>query len=183
MARGGDSSGLIILAVGAAAAYYAYTQNWLCSIFGIGASCPAAASAAVAAPAPVVTVPAASGAALTPAVPPPPPITDLPAPSSTTSLPAILTAYLVANGYQPSQSFSGFQWDYLANRALGAQYVNLSLLPTLVGANQYTMQQYLAAYPASSSGVAGLGRTVVYLPRRGVKLVLPGNYQPKRRFA
>ena len=157
-----DSTGLILLAVGGAAAYYAYTQGWLCS-FGLGPSCPAAA-APVPAPVPTYsTAPVAPPVATAPL----PAAIPQPAPPLAASQ-AILLSALQAVASQPGnvalstsggQTYSGWQWDAIAKAALGPGYQPLSGLPTLQGGTQYTIQQYLAAYP-STGGVSGLGRFV-----------------------
>jgi hypothetical protein len=84
-------------------------------------------------------------------------------------------AALSPNG---GQTYSGYQWDAIAKSALGPGYMPMSLLPSIQGGTQYTIQQYLAAYPAG--GISGMGRTVLVFPRRHQSVVLGRNYHMRR---
>ena len=179
-----DSTGLILLAVGGAAAYYAYTQGWLSSITSLFGSSAAPALLPVTA-APVVsttTVPptVVSTPVYAPGVSTPAPVTPAPAaaPGTLAQLQAAAlnpgNAALSTNG---GQTYSGYQWDAIAKSVLGSAYVPLSSLPSIQGGAQYSITQYAGAYP---SGVSGLGRTVVYFPRRGARVVLGRNYHMRR---
>jgi hypothetical protein len=171
MSKSGDNTGLILLAVGGAAAYYAYTQGWLCSLFGLG--CPATATAATAATAatvPIVTSSASPPVVSTPA--PPPAAASVPVASLQSQLQAVASQPgNVALSTSGGATYSGWQWDAIAKSALGSSYVPLSSLPAIQGGTQYTIQQYLSAYPGG-----GLGRVVVVFPRRQMRMVLPSNY-------
>jgi hypothetical protein len=163
-----DSTGIVMLAVAGAAAYYAYSQGWFCSMLGVGCS-------TVPVPASVLPVSVASVTVPVPVVVP------SPVASGSPNAVAALTSYVKSAGYDPTAQYDAFQWDYFAARALGSNYVTLSKLPSLVGANLYSMAQYLAAYPAGLGAFVHKGprKTVIFFPKRQVAVVLPHNYHMK----
>src|SRR5271154_6406578 len=62
MAKGSDNTGLIVLALAGGAAYYAYSQGWLSSLFGspaVTTAAPTTPATAVITAAPTTTTPAA----------------------------------------------------------------------------------------------------------------------------
>jgi hypothetical protein len=182
-----DSTGLILLAVGGAAAYYAYTQGWLSSITSLFGSSAAPALLPVTAAPVVSTTTVPPTVVSTPVYAPAAPAAPIPPPTLAPTQSVLLStlqaaasnpgnAALSTNG---GQTYSGYQWDAIAKSVLGPGYQPMSLLPSIQGGTQYTIQQYLTAYP-STGGVSGLGRTVVYFPRRGARVVLGRNYHMRR---
>ena len=165
-----DNTGMILLGVAAVAGYYAYTQGWFSSLFG--------STAALATTPTTPTTPVATAVAL--------PVST-PVGTVTKAPPSALMAALQAAASNPGNmalsssggaTYSGYQWDAIAKSALGSSYIPLSSLPAIAGGTQYSLSQYLTAYP--NGGMSGLGRTVIYLPHRGVRMVLPANYHMRR---
>ena len=140
-----NNTGLIVLLVGGAAAYYAYTQGWLSSLFG---STGAASTGTAVAPSSSAVSAVAAVATPAPVFSPygPVPVTN-PNPSSI-AIPAGSPAATM-----------------MANCVKG-------------GGTQATCTAQVQSIMASGAvpGVSGLGRTVVYFPRRGKAIVLPRNY-------
>lgn len=171
MSKGGDNT-VIFLALGGAAAYYAYTQGWLSS-FGLSpASATVAAPASTpTAPAPTTTTPAATcvGAGCSPTGLPygvTPGYTYTPSTGAAASGNKPIPA-----GVTPAGPLGAIIAQSMANAGATAAQINAAI----------AAQQANVAGSPVNAGIAGLGRTVVVLPRRHVALVLPRNY--RRRAA
>lgn len=153
MATKSGNGGLILLAVAGAAAYYAYTQGWLSSLFG--AATPAAVTSP-ASPGPSISAPAAASSptqasnfsavpiplqqtllTLNPTTNPAPTAAQIAAAETGTGVAALLAKSMAASGSTQAQI------DAAVSNLLQSQGTN----------------------PAGS--IAGIGRVVVIDPRRG----------------
>ena len=169
-----SNTGLILLLGGAAAAYYAYTQGWLSSLFG---------TPAVASPAP--TPPMASAGPVqqstgTPAQPPTtlviqnlgpagPNIPATIASVSGTSIPQCTQAQIAAA--EAGNGVAGIYAKQAAAAGTPQATIDANVAQSLAG----------AGVCAAAPGVAGLGRVAVYLPGRRRLVVLPQNYRWRAR--
>lgn len=168
MARssGGGSNTLLIVGAAGVAAYYAYTQGWLSSIFGTAAAAttpmaPAviSSSAPPAASGPVSTAPTAgAGFPVYSAIPF---VQTGPVPTGNKPIPAGVNV-------QPNSLLYAYA-QQLANSGQSAAQINAAIASSLASAE--------AAAPGAS--LAGLGRVALYYPRRRVTVLLPRNYHPR----
>ncbi len=146
-----NNTGLIVLLVGGAAAYYAYTQGWLSWLF-------------------FSTV---SG---TGTEPPPAPRAVAPSSSAVSAVAAVATPAPVFSPYGPVPVTN----PNPSSIAIPAGSPAATMVANCVkgGGTQATCTAQVQSIMASGAvpGVSGLGRTVVYFPRLGKAIVLPRNY-------
>ena len=170
MAKGSDNTGLIVLALGAGAAYYAYSQGWLSSLFG-SPTVPIATPATVTPAATTTATPTAlPNAAIAP-------VgwftqggqqTNLPtAPTGSKPIPSgVVAPGPLAQAIAQSMANQGATAAQI-NAAIQQEYNATSGLPVNAGIGRFTIRT-----PR---------RTVVVFPRRHAAIVLPRNYQLRRR--
>lgn len=163
-----SSSGSTVLMLGVAgvAAYYAYSQGWLSSLFGSTATAAATPVTTVSTP---VAAPVAAPVVYTPQVQVTVPYT--PAPSSVIKP--------IPNGVVANGPLATAIAQSMANSGATAAQINTAIAQAIQGTAGLPPGASLAGVGAYR--VIGPRRTAIVFPRRHVAVVLPRNYHVRGR--